>query len=68
MGVNLLSVGKLFNADIEVAFQKIGCTLIKDDLELMGTRNRDLFFLDLWRNRNSALIAYSVPSDPIHQL
>lgn len=68
MGINLLSVGKLFDADIKVAFHKTGCTLTKDDLELTGTRNRDLFFLDLWQSRNNALAAYSVPSDPIHQL
>lgn len=68
MGVNLLSVGKLLDADIDVAFQKTGCTLTKDDLKLTGTRNRDLFFLDLWQSRNSALAAYSVPSDPLHQL
>lgn len=68
MGVNLLSVGKLLDADIAVAFQKAGCSLTKGDLKLTGTRNRDLFFLDLWNSPNSALAAYSVPSDPIHQL
>lgn len=68
MGVNLLSVGKLLDADIAVAFHKAGCSLTKDDLVLTGTRNRDLFFLDLWNSPNSALAAYSVPSDPIHQL
>ena len=68
MGVNLLSVGKLLDADIAVAFHKAGCTLaINDNLVLTGTRNRDLFFLNLWQT-NSALAAYSVPSDPIHQL
>ena len=68
MGVNLLSVGKLLNFDIAVSFHKTGCILTKDDLKLIGTRNRDLFFLDLWQSRNSALAAYSVPSDFIHQL
>lgn len=68
MGVNLLSVGKLLDADIAVAFHKTGCSLTKGALELTGTRNRNLFFLDLWQSRNSALAAYSVPSDPIHQL
>ena len=68
MGVNLLSVGKLLDADIAVGFHKTGCALTKDDLKLTGTRNRDLFFLDLWDSPNSALAAYSVPSDPIHQL
>ena len=47
MGVNLLSVGKLLDANTVIAFHKTGCTLAKDDLELTGTRNRDLFFLDL---------------------
>ena len=68
IGVNLLSVDKLLDTDIAVAFQKAGCFLIKGDLKLTSTRNRDLFFLDLWNSPNSALAVYSVPSDPIHQL
>ena len=67
MGVNLLSVGKLLNVDIEVAFYKKDCALIQGNITLIGTRNRDLFFLNLWKG-NSALAAYSVLSDPIHQL
>ena len=47
MGINLLSVDKLLDADIAVAFQKIDYSLIKSDLKLTGIRNRDLFFLNL---------------------
>ena len=68
MGVNLLSVGKLLDVDIVVAFQKAGCSLTKGDLKLTGTRNRDLFFLDLWNSSNSALAVYSVSFDFIYQL
>ena len=68
MGVNLLSIRKLLNSDIAVSFHKTGCALTKGDLKLIGTRSRDLFFLDLWQSRNSAFAVYSVPSDPIHQL
>ena len=66
MSVNLLSVDKLLNFDIAVFFYKIKYILIKNDLKLIDTRNRDLFFLNLWQSRNSALIAYSVPSNLIH--
>ena len=68
MDVNLLSIDKLLNFDIAVSFYKIEYTLIKNDLKLIDTRNRDLFFLNLWQSRNSALTAYSVFSNPIHQL
>ena len=47
MNVNLLSIDKLLNFDIAVFFHKTECTLIKNDLKLIGTRNRDLFFLNL---------------------
>ena len=47
MGVNLLSIDKLLNFDIAISFYKTKCTLIKDDLKLIDTRNRDLFFLNL---------------------
>ena len=45
--VNLLSVDKLLNFDIAIFFHKIECILIKNDLKLIDTRNRDLFFLNL---------------------
>ena len=48
MNVNLLSVDKLLNFDIAVFFYKIEYILIKNDLKLIDTRNRDLFFLNLW--------------------
>ena len=47
MNVNLLSIDKLLNFDIAVFFHKTECTLIKNDLKLVDTRNRDLFFLNL---------------------
>ena len=47
MGVNLLSIDKLLDFDIAVFFYKIEYTLIKNDLKLIDTRNRDLFFLNL---------------------
>ena len=66
MGVNLLSIDKLLNFDIAISFYKIEYILIKNDLKLIDTRNRDLFFLNLWQSRNSALIVYSVPSNFIY--
>ena len=48
MSVNLLSIDKLLNFDIAIFFHKIEYTLIKNDLKLIDTRNRDLFFLNLW--------------------
>ena len=48
MNVNLLSIDKLLNFDIAVFFHKTECILIKNDLKLIDTRNRDLFFLNLW--------------------
>ena len=68
IGINLLSISKFLDVDIVVAFQKAGCSLIKNNLKLTSTRNRDLFFLNLWNSLNSALAVYSVPSDPIYQL
>ena len=47
MSVNLLSIDKLLNFDIAIFFHKIECTLIKNDLKLINTRNRDLCFLNL---------------------
>ena len=49
-----------------MSFHKKNCTLTTSDTLFTGTRHRDLFFLDLWEN--NAFAAYSVPSDPIHQL
>ena len=48
MNINLLSVDKLLNIDIVVAFHKIDYILaIDNNLILIDTRNRDLFFLNL---------------------
>ena len=47
ISVNLLSIDKLLDIDIAVAFYKVEYILIKNDLMLIGTRNRNLFFLDL---------------------
>ena len=47
MNVNLLSIDKLLNFDIVISFYKTECTLTKNDLKLIDTRNRDLFFLNL---------------------
>ena len=47
ISVNLLSIDKLLNFDIAIFFYKTECTLIKNDLKLIDTRNRDLFFLNL---------------------
>ena len=68
MSVNLLSIDKLLNFDIAIFFYKTKCILIKNDLKLIDTRNRDFFFLNLWQSRNSALIVYSVLSNLIYQL
>ena len=47
MNVNLLSIDKLLDFNIAISFHKTECTLIKNDLKLIDTRNRDLFFLNL---------------------
>ena len=46
MSVNLLSIEKLLNVDIEVAFYKKNCALIQNNITLIDTRNRDLFFFE----------------------
>ena len=48
MNVNLLSIDKLLNFDIAIFFHKTKCILIKNDLKLIDTRNRNFFFLNLW--------------------
>ena len=65
MGVNLLSIEKLLDVDIKVVFYKKDCVLIQDNITLINTRNRDLFFLNFWEN-NNVLIAYNVFSNSIH--
>ena len=47
IGINLLSINKLLDIDIVIAFYKAKYILIKNNLILIDTRNRDLFFLDL---------------------
>ena len=47
INVNLLSIKKLLNVDIKVVFYKKNCILIQNNITLIDTRNRDLFFLNL---------------------
>ena len=47
MSVNLLSIKKFLNVDIEVVFHKKDYILIQNNITLINTRNRDLFFLNL---------------------
>ena len=67
INVNLLSIEKLLNVDIKVVFYKKDYVLIQDNIILIDTRNRDLFFLNLWKE-NNVLIVYNVFSNSIHQL
>ena len=46
MGVNLLSIKKLLNINIEIVFHKKDYVLIQNNITLIDTRNRDLFFLN----------------------
>ena len=46
MSVNFLSIKKLLNVDIEVVFHKKDYALIQNNIILIDTRNRDLFFLN----------------------
>ena len=47
MSVNLFSIEKLLNINIEIVFYKKSCVLTQDNITLINIRNRDLFFLDL---------------------
>ena len=47
INVNLLLIKKLLNVDIKVAFYKKDYVLIQNNITLIDTRNRDLFFLNL---------------------
>ena len=47
MSVNFLSIKKLLNIDIEVVFHKKDYVLTQNNITLINTRNRDLFFLNL---------------------
>ena len=47
INVNLLSVKKFLNINIEIVFYKKDCVLIQNNIILIDTRNRDLFFLNL---------------------
>ena len=47
MNINLLFINKLLNINIIINFYKINYALIKDNLKLINTYNRDLFFLNL---------------------
>ena len=47
ININLLSIKKLLNVDIEIVFYKKNYVLIQNNITLIDTRNRDLFFLNL---------------------
>ena len=47
INVNHLSIKKLLNVDIEITFYKKSYVLIQNNITLIDTRNRDLFFLNL---------------------
>ena len=47
MNVNFLSIKKLLNVDIKIVFHKKDYVLIQNNITLINTRNRDLFFLNL---------------------
>ena len=47
INVNLLLIEKLLNVDIKVVFYKKNYALIQNNITLIDTRNRDLFFLNL---------------------
>ena len=47
ININFLFINKLLDINIIINFYKINYTLIKDNLKLINTYNRDLFFLDL---------------------
>ena len=47
INVNLLLIKKLLNVDIKIDFYKKDYALIQNNITLIDTRNRDLFFLNL---------------------
>ena len=47
INVNLLSIKKFLNVNIKIAFYKKDYALIQNNIMLIDTRNRDLFFLNL---------------------
>ena len=47
INVNLLSIKKLLNINIKIIFHKKNYALIQNNITLIDTRNRDLFFLNL---------------------
>ena len=65
MSVNFLSIKKFLDVDIEVVFYKKNYILIQNNIILIDTRNRDLFFLNLWEG-NNILIVYNVFSNLIY--
>ena len=44
--VNFLSIKKLLNVDIKIVSYKKDYVLIQNNITLIDTRNRDLFFLN----------------------
>ena len=47
MSVNLLLIKIFLNIDIKIVFYKKDYILIQNNITLIDTRNRDLFFLNL---------------------
>ena len=47
INVNLLLIKKFLNVDIKIVFHKKNYVLIQNNITLIDTRNRDLFFLNL---------------------
>ena len=49
MNINLFSIKKLLNINIEIIFHKKSCVLIQNNITLIDIRNRDFFFKSLRR-------------------
>ena len=47
INVNLFSIEKFLNVNIEIVFYKKNSVLIQNNIMLINIRNRDLFFLNL---------------------
>ena len=46
INVNLLLIKKFLNVNIKIAFYKKDYVLIQNNITLIDTRNRDLFFFE----------------------
>ena len=49
INVNLLLIKKLLNIDIKIIFHKKDYILIQNNITLIDTRNRDLFFFEFMK-------------------